>query len=40
MGGSIDTYGNTRPWAEFNIQIDPEAFNIVLIHFKQKIKNF
>lgn len=34
MGGSIDTYGNTGPWAEFNIQIDPEAFNIVLNAFQ------
>lgn len=34
MGGAIDTYGNTGPWAEFNIQIDPEAFNIVLNAFQ------
>ena len=34
MGGSIDTYGNTGPWAEFNIQIDPEAFNVVLNSFQ------
>ena len=34
MGGSIDTYGNTGPWAEFNIQIDPDAFNIVLNSFQ------
>jgi len=34
MGGSIDTYGNTGPWSEFNIQIDPEAFDIVLNSFQ------
>ena len=38
MGGSIDTYGNTGPWAEFNIQIDPEAFNIVLNTFQTEDK--
>ena len=34
MGGSIDTFGNTGPWAEFNIQIDPDAFDIVLKAFQ------
>ena len=38
MGGSIDTFGNTGPWAEFNIQIDPEAFNIVLNAFQTEDK--
>ena len=38
MGGSIDVYGNTGPWAEFNIQIDPEAFNIVLNAFQTNDK--
>ena len=38
MGGSIDTFGNTGPWAEFNIQIDPEAFNIVLNAFQTSDK--
>ena len=38
MGGSIDTYGNTRPWAELNIQIDPETFNIVLNAFQTEDK--
>jgi len=38
MGGSIDTYGNTGPWSEFNIQIDPEAFDIVLNAFQTKDK--
>jgi len=39
MGGSIDTYGNTGPWSEFNIQIDPEAFAIVLDAFQTKDKS-
>ena len=38
MGGSIDTFGNTGPWAEFNIQIDPDAFNIVLNAFQTSDK--
>ena len=38
MGGSIDTFGNTGPWSEFNIQIDPEAFNIVLNAFQTQDK--
>ena len=38
MGGSIDTYGNTGPWAEFNIHIDPDAFNIVLNAFQTSDK--
>eukprot|EP00766_Chilomastix_caulleryi_P000589 gnl/Chilomastix_caulleri/1574.p1 GENE.gnl/Chilomastix_caulleri/1574~~gnl/Chilomastix_caulleri/1574.p1 ORF type:complete len:234 (-),score=71.75 gnl/Chilomastix_caulleri/1574:62-763(-) len=30
MGGSVKVHGNTGPWQEFNIQIDPEAFDTVL----------
>ncbi|OUM68151.1 hypothetical protein PIROE2DRAFT_39417 [Piromyces sp. E2] len=38
MGGSIDTFGNTGPWSEFNIEIDPEAFDIVLKAFQTEDK--
>jgi len=38
MGGSINTYGNTGPWSEFNINIDPEAFDIVLKAFQTEEK--
>ena len=38
IGGNIDTYGNTGPWCEFNMQIDPEAFNIVLNAFQTEDK--
>lgn len=30
MGGCVSVFGNTGPWQEFNIQIDPEAFATVL----------
>ena len=30
MGGCVGVFGNTGPWQEFNVQIDPEAFDAVL----------
>ena len=36
MGGCINTFGNTGPFQEFNIQIDPEAFDFVLKSFQSK----
>ena len=30
MAGCVDVFGNTGPWQEFNVQIDPEAFDAVL----------